>query len=97
MSASLIGRLGSSTFRPSAAAVREYLWAMVRISGNAEWETDPDFALLAVARVVCQYVCYQKLDQGTDPDEHLIGAICELTEALEDFGCRLADGAVQKY
>jgi hypothetical protein len=73
-----------------AAAVREYLWAMVRISGYAEWETDPDFALLAVARVVCQYVCYQKLDQGTDPDEHLIGAICELTEALEDFGCRLS-------
>ena len=59
-----------------AAAVREYLWAMVRISGDAQWETDPDFALLGVVTRSASMFCYQKLDQGTDPDEHLIGAIC---------------------
>ena len=75
-----------------AAAVRKYLFETVRISGDAQWEHDPDFALLAVARVVLEQVCYQNLEPGTDEYELVSASAAELTAELEDMGCQKNDG-----
>jgi hypothetical protein len=70
-----------------AAAIREYLWTMTRTSGAPEWEIDPDFALLAVTRVVARHVCYRKIDEGDDADELLANVMSDLVEQLDGLGC----------
>ena len=57
---------------------------MVQLTNNAEWETDPDYALLAVTRVVLQHVCYQNAGQETDADYLLQVRIDELTGELDE-------------
>jgi hypothetical protein len=71
--------------RKFAAAIREYLWDLVRIYGDAEWEEDPNFALLAVTRVVAQHICYGKFAQGTEADDVLAGNVDELVADLDDL------------
>jgi hypothetical protein len=71
--------------RKFAAAIREYLWDLVRIYGVAEWEADPNFALLAVTRVVAQHICYEKFAQGTEADSVLVGNVDELVADLDDL------------
>ena len=48
------------------AAIREYLASQVRYANDPEWETEPDFALLAVVRVMLMRVCYQRLVKALD-------------------------------
>jgi hypothetical protein len=80
-----------------AAGIREYLWDMVRISGSPEWETNPDFILLAVLRVTLQYVCYQNYDPSILPDDNVPltvadevaqSRISELAQELDELGCQ---------
>jgi signal-transduction protein with cAMP-binding, CBS, and nucleotidyltransferase domain len=71
--------------RKFAAAIREYLWDLVRIYGDAEWEEDPNFALLAVTRVAAKHVCYKKLTEGTEADSMIVGNVDELVADLDDL------------
>jgi hypothetical protein len=65
-----------------ATAIREYLWEQVQITGTTEWETEPDYALLAVARVVLQHICYQPLDYDDEDDDEIAHCISSGTEEL---------------
>jgi hypothetical protein len=67
-----------------AAATRQYLWEMVRITENPEWELEPDYALLAVARVVLRHVCYRdkQLAEGEIADASVIETMGRLAEEL---------------
>jgi hypothetical protein len=64
----------------------------VRITGTPEWETDPDFALLAVMRVMAGSVCYQPIKWGEKENDNVNDYLCqttaELAADLEDLGCQ---------
>jgi hypothetical protein len=62
-----------------ATAIRQYLWEMVRITGSPQWETEPDFALLAVIRVMARQIYQPKPEQGTNADFLLQDVIDELS------------------
>lgn len=63
-----------------ADAIRKYLKAQTRESGVSEWETDPEFALLAVARVVLWELFYRRTDNG---DDLLMSTVDGLVETIK--------------
>jgi hypothetical protein len=70
-----------------AAAIREYLSEQVRITGTPQWQSEPDFALLAVSRCVLQHICYRPLDDEDDDINDCINSGTEeLVADLEDLG-----------
>jgi hypothetical protein len=72
------------------AAVREYLASEARYTDDPSWLTKPDFALLAVARIVLMRVCYQKYCVGEDADGLVVDKIDRLVKALDRLGCQRA-------
>jgi hypothetical protein len=69
------------------AAVRAFLWELVRIHKVPEWEYDPALALLAVARVTLTVIglpFYPARDQNAD--EALICITHELAKEFRDLG-----------
>jgi hypothetical protein len=83
-----------------ATAMHVYLQEMTRITGDRQWVIEPDYALLAVTRVVLAQVCFQALprddgDVATTINDYVVETTAVVSAELEKMGCRRASSRLQ--